>query len=264
MFDQVLSQCEQNVLSMTCCHGDERICNCNNCLHMGFWVTPDTYDCEKKNNYYVLKYGSSYISEIYHYLDNSQIIESFGTDNINILSLGCGFCPDYYAISQYIIDKKLTINFHYHGLDQSAAWNTTRLSLANSIYTQTDLLEPFSFQNFHIIMLNKVFSTIFRHEFANNFLLNLINAIGTSMQNNSILVFNDINHIAMGRDLFDKNISPLFHFSNIRKYYTNNPPYIESTWKKIPQNFLVFPVTALPFVEPVFFINRDIFFEYRK
>jgi hypothetical protein len=264
MFDQVLSQCEQNVLSMICCHDDERICNCYNCLYAGFRVTPDTYNCEKKNNYYVLKYGSSYISEIYHYLDNSQIIESFGADNINILSLGCGFCPDYYAISQYITDKGLGVHFHYNGLEYSAAWGTTRLSHANAICTQADLLNPFSFQNIHIIMLNKVFSTIFRHEFANEFLFNLSNAINTSMQQNSILVFNDINHIAMGRDLFDKSISPLFSISNIKKYYTDNPPYTESTWKKIPQNFLVSPITALPFIEPIDFINRNVFFEYRK
>jgi hypothetical protein len=143
-------------------------------------------------------------------------------------------------------------------------WATTRLSHANASYVQTDLLNPFSFQNIHIIMLNKVFSTIYRHGFTNEFLFNLSNAIDTSMQQNSILVFNDINHIAMGRDMFDKSISSLFSASKIKKYYTDNPPYIEKTWKKIPQNSVIFPVTALPFVEPIDFINRNVFFEYRK
>jgi hypothetical protein len=214
--------------------------------------------------YYVLKYGSSYLSETYHYLENSKIIESLNLNDINILSLGCGFCPDYYAISQYIADKGLSIHFQYCGLDQSEAWNTTRLAYQNLNYLQTDLLNPFSFQNAHIIMLNKVFSTLFRHGLANNFLFNLVNAINDSMQENAILIFNDINHIAMGRDLFNTRISPLFLASRIRRYYTDNPPYFEVSWVKIPQNSIICPVTSLPFVEPIDFINRNVFFEYRK
>jgi hypothetical protein len=233
-------------------------------LYSGFREKPDEYNCEKLTNYYVLKYGSSYISEIYHYLENSKIIESLGNTTINVLSLGCGFCPDYFAISQYITDKNLSVQFQYTGLEQSSAWNTTRLSFPNANCFQADLLKPFSFENIHIIMLNKVFSTIFRHGTANTFLFNLSNAINNSMLLDSILVFNDINHIKMGRDFFDTRISQLFSNQKIRKYYTDNPPYTEPAWEKIPQNHVVFPMTALPFIEPINFINRNVFFEYKK
>jgi hypothetical protein len=157
MFNDIITQCENNVLSMPCCHNDGRDCYCYNCLYAGFRNTPDEYDCDKKMNYYVLKYGSSYVSEIYHYLENSLLIESLNITNINILSLGCGFCPDYYAVSQYIANKKLKIDFQYYGLDISMAWNTTRLSYSNVHYEQSDLLQPFNIQNAHIIMLNKIF-----------------------------------------------------------------------------------------------------------
>lgn len=263
MFAQVLLQCEQNINSMPCCHDDGRVCNCYNCLYAGFRNIPDTYNCEKKNNYYVLKYGSSYISEIYHYLENSHILESLERDTINILSLGCGFCPDYYAISEYITNKGLAIHLQYDGLDKSMEWNTTRVPHANATYTQADILNPFSLQNAHIVMLNKIFSTVYRNGAANKFLSNLENAIKTSMQQNSILVFNDINSCHMGRDVFEKSISPLFSVANTKKYYTDTPPYTEDTWIKIPEDSLVVPVTALPFIEPIN-IRNNVFFEYRK
>ena len=152
MFSNIITQCENNVLSMPCCHNDGRNCNCYSCLYSGFRDTPDEYDCDKKMNYYVLKYGSSYISEIYHYLEDSQVLESLNKNSLNILSLGCGFCPDYYAIDQYITDKRLSISFQYCGLDNSIAWDKTRLSHSNIHYIQSDLLQLFNIQNANIIM----------------------------------------------------------------------------------------------------------------
>lgn len=61
MFTNTISQCESNLQSMFCCHEDDRDCNCYSCLYEGFNTVPDEYDCAKKMNYYVLKYGSSYI-----------------------------------------------------------------------------------------------------------------------------------------------------------------------------------------------------------
>jgi hypothetical protein len=84
------------------------------------------------------------------------------------------------------------------------------------------------------------------------------------MMQNAVLVFNDINSIHMGRDVFDRQISVLFSQSNMRKYYTDNPPYIGMGWIQMPQNTIICPMTALPSVEPINFINRNVFFEYRK
>jgi hypothetical protein len=240
---------------MPCCHNDERNCYCYSCLYSGFRNAPDEYDCDKKMSYYVLKYGSSYISEIYHYLENSQVLESLNKNAINILSLGCGFCPDYYAVVQYITDKKLNISFQYYGLDNSIAWDKTRLSHSNIHYTQSDLLQPFNIQNANIIMLSKLYDA---------FLSNFVTAINASMTQTAILIFNDVNSIHMGRDVFDRKISTLFLQNNIRRYYTDNPPYKEPNWIQIPQNSIVCPITALPFIEPINFINRNVFFEYRK
>jgi hypothetical protein len=253
MFNQVLAHCSQNILAMPCCHPVVTECNCHNCLNEGYYGNnPDTYDCKKKNNTYVQIYGLSYINEIYSYLDKSQIIESFVPDNINILSLGCGFCPDYYAISRYVTDKGLAVNFQYYGLEKSLAWDTTRpLQLINNC-RQADLLNPFSFNfhNIHIIMLNKVFSTLYRNGLANVFLSNLVNEINNSMQHDAILAFNDINTDDRGRDDFDKSISQYFNPNNVKRYYTGGfNPYFSS--KKIDVNY---PDHKY----------KSVFFEYRK
>jgi hypothetical protein len=237
---------------MPCCHPIGKECNCSDCLKKGYFGTiPDTYDCERKNNTYVQIYGLPFINEIHAYLDSSLIIESFETDIINLLSLGCGFCPDYYAVTQYITDKGLAVNFQYCGLEKSLAWNSTRSSQLNNNCSQTDLSNSFSFQNMHIIMLNKVFSTIYRNGLADIFLSNLSNAINNSMQQNAILVFNDININDRGRDNFDETILSFFNHNNVKKYYTGGYNPNNNPWEKIDVNY--------PDHE-----YKSVFFEYRK
>jgi SAM-dependent methyltransferase len=223
MFNQVLTKCLTNYQQMSCCHNDDRICDCYKCLQPGFYAGGlDKYDCHKKMNFYVLKYGPSYISEIYHSLTTSQLLERF-QDNINILSLGCGFSPDYYAILKYILDNNLVLNFRYYGWDISQFWDSTRPPLENIVYQTMDILRPFSFANSQIIMVNKIFSTVYRHNQYTIFLQNLISAITDTMEPNSILVFNDVNNYKTGRDKFDRCIAQLFNNVNVKRYY--NSPY---------------------------------------
>jgi hypothetical protein len=251
---------------MPCCHGDGRKCYCYDCLQPSFYVGGlDEYECSKKLNFYVLKYGPSYVSEIYHYLFISHILERFQGNNINILSLGCGFSPDYYAISKYINDQNLSLTFQYHGWDISAVWESTRLVLSNIMYQVVDLLSPFSIKNYQIIMMNKVFSTIHRHNNHVVFLQNLVDAINNTMASDSILVFNDVNNYKTGRDKFDNNISLLFNNANITKYYTDNPEYKgPGNWHNIHQNNIIYPTDYAPDIGPIDFINQNVFFEYRK
>ena len=99
MFNKLFRKCEENYYNKSekCCHQDGRSqCNCFFCLHDQFYNdASDYYDCKNKLNYYVLNYGASYISEIYYYLGTSRLLNNFN-NSINILSLGCGFAPDYF------------------------------------------------------------------------------------------------------------------------------------------------------------------------
>jgi hypothetical protein len=97
-------------------------------------------------------------------------------------------------------------------------------------------------------MLNKVFSTIYRNGFADKFLSNLIDAIDNSMQQNSILVFNDININDRGRDDFDKNMLHHFNSDNVKRYYTGGYHPFYGRWQQMDGIYSF----------------QSIFFEYRK
>jgi len=189
MFNKILSQCWTNYQSMSndCCQCEQyqiyQRCNCSFCLSKDFHKRPDEYECDKKMLFYVLNYGAAYISEIYHYLTTSGILTGY-TGRINILSLGCGFCPDHFAFAKYIADKSLDIELHYTGVDKSTAWDKTRMPLPNVNYQQgdfTDLTRLWPFNGFQIITVNKVFSTIRKHGASSDFLTNIQGAVKNSM-----------------------------------------------------------------------------------
>ena len=226
-------------------------------------IVIDKYECPKNLNFYVLKYGPSFISEIYYYLSVSHILEHFQGNCINVLSLGCGFSPDYFAISKYISDNKLTIKFNSCGWDISTIWQSTRLAKPNLVYQTVDLLKPFTFENCHIIMLNKVFSTICRYNNHSSFVKNLTDAIENTMFQGAGLIFNDVNNFKTGRDFFDNTVSPLFDSTNTRRYYTDDPAFKgDGTWYQIPQNQMIYPTDYAPDIAPLDFIAQYVFFEY--
>ena len=160
------------------------------------------------------------------------------------------------------------MSFQYDGWDISPDWNSTRLSSPNVIYSIVDLLNPFSIENYNIIMLNKVFSTIHRHGKHSIFLTNLVSAIKNTMAQGAFLLFNDINHRDNGRDIFDDSISSLFNSANIRKFFYDDPDNPVWTgngkWCKIRQNNLIYPTNYAPNIDPIRNIRHNVFFEYRK
>lgn len=262
MLDVLMQQCIQNIETTNCCHNNGRECNCYECLTTGFREEIDEYDCIKKMNYYVVKYGYSYASEIYQYLSTSRIIEQIDNQNMKILSLGCGFSPDYFAIQQYITDNGLNIEINYTGYDNSSYWDTARIVSPDLNYYIFDLTNQFSFDSFDIIMISKVFSTMYKHNSHTIFLKNLANAVIDTMQENSYLIFNDINSINMGRDVFSREIDRLFIHK--RKFYVGNPPYIDPIWTQLNRNCMVFHVVQNEGIDPINELRHNVFFEYRK
>jgi hypothetical protein len=149
---ELLLRCNRNLLALPCCHTDGRECNCYNCLKNNFWNVSDTYDCEKKVNYYVLNYGPSFESEIYHYLAFTQVLEEFESKRkLKILSLGCGFAPDLLAITTYIQDKGLKVKFEYCGVDQNNSWNKARYLTENAIFNNKDVSSLIILYGFDLI-----------------------------------------------------------------------------------------------------------------
>ena len=265
MFKRLLAQCKTNYNKMECC-GDRFKCDCGACLSEGFDIRSskvDTYKCAKRMNYYVLKYGSSGISEIYHYLSASKILETFQNQNIKIMSLGCGFAPDYYAIEKYIQDNKLSINFTYDGFDYSDFWRGARLSdIKNANYFLSDVTKaPIDFSKYQIIIICKLLSTLKNSSASvDAFLTNIISAVENTMAKNAVLIFNDFNSAYTGCDDFDEAVSSLFKKKFIRKYYAGSSAYHEPSWIEIKNNDIIYPPNAHALGQT----GQGVFFEFRK
>jgi len=231
---------------------------------MDFHDRPDTYNCEKKVNYYVLNYGPSFASEIYHYFSTSQVLENnFNNTTLNILSLGCGFSPELIALERYIRDYHLTINFNYRGIDSNQSWNNTRLHNANAQYIIDDVSHNINLIDMDIVFVIKLFSTLYKNNLSNQFLSSLRNAISSQLKANGLLIFIDVNSIHMGRDIFHNSVSNLF--TKCYQYYSGiNPPYSEYSWTRINQQNIVFTIPNNLSISPLPNLRNNIFFEYWK
>ncbi|MGB4498846.1 MAG: hypothetical protein WBI40_09110 [Methylococcaceae bacterium] len=86
---ETLKNYNERLSQYQCCSSNpEHICNCVNELSMDYDLSirnADTYDCPKKMDTYVIKYGVAYASEIYHYL----IASDFKTQQLPALAGSC-------------------------------------------------------------------------------------------------------------------------------------------------------------------------------
>lgn len=266
--DDVLLYCNQQVNNLDCCHDgrSKSDCNCYECLRGGFYLTPDEYSCPKKLCYYVMNYGPSFASEIYHYLTKSKIIDIFkkeNKDNLNILSLGCGFAPDMYAIDKYKHDNSIPISIFYKGYDIEQKWEEIRKPLSFSTFERKDLLSGFDLSNYDIVIINKLYSTLFRNKISLPFINILNKQINSNLPNNSYIVFIDI--LGDAKDEFDSEITGNCKFCKIQYYYFKNGTYnhkFRST--KINNIDNVFNIPKELKISPKSEVNKTIIFEYRK
>lgn len=260
---ELLNRCNTYRANNGCCHTDGRACNCYPCLQSGFYGMPDHYDCRKKLCYYVLNYGPSYASEIYHYLAASQILESFVPRGVvNILSLGCGFAPDLIAIDKYIRNNNLQLRVNYTGVDASDCWQPSRYVNATSVFHTGDVAAYMRMNGFDIVFMVKLFSTLLQNNQHQQFLQLLHTTITNELSAGSYLVFNDVNSWKKGRDIFHNSIRQ--HFTGLRQYYFADPPYHGDNWIHIPSQQIAFDIPANLTVNPLREIRQTVVFEYRK
>lgn len=262
--DHLLLECNKNLETMPCCHKDKRVCNCYNCLKGGFFEGQDSYNCKKKLSYYVVNYGPSFASELYHYFDKSHILETLSARNsgIKILSLGCGFAPDLVAISKYLEMKTLSINYTYHGIDLSQNWDCCRYTNKYATFSIDDVLSNITLENYDLIFVTKLFSTLKKNKQHLLFRKTLIDAISTQMLSESVLVFCDINSKWEGRDLFDNYVEN--EFNSVRRYCFTNPKYTPSNCTVIQNTDVVFKIPNGLKISPLMSTTNVVCFEYTK
>lgn len=266
MMRELLLRCQRNLSALPCCHTDGRPCNCYNCLQAGFYNArmPDKYDCPKKMNYYVLNYGPSFSSEFYYYLQRSNILNLFrpGTE-INVLSIGCGFAPDLIATLKYIGNQNLSLSVNYTGIDNSTNWQTARFESDNCRFVVQDVLHGINLSNYDIVVLAKVFSTINRSQCGTAFLRLLNQSIRSELRSGAYVIFNDINSIHLGRDLFHNSV--FRQFRSVRQFFfRDRQDWMGQDWIQIPDNTLAYRIPRGLSITPLNELRNNVVFEYRK
>jgi hypothetical protein len=231
MFENLYGQIEERLQQHKCngCIGDN-ICRENICNDLNVMYKPrqdgnyiEEYNCNGKTNSFVKRYGAAYISEIYHYLENSKILEPFKNSNLSVLALGSGFDPWYYAIKKYSDNRNLNINLDYTGYDKSENWAEVRPPYQNVRHYNADLTDCLNidFNRYNFIIADKVFSTIRKTtdiERINTFLQNISQSIHNLIRKNHKLIFREQ---ACARDIytFDFFMNNNINWDSVNYFY---------------------------------------------
>jgi len=258
---ELLSQADRVFRAQGCCHVPITDCRCQECLRTRFYGGTDYYTCLKCLSYYTMNYGPSYVSEVYHFLSTSQILEIFRGTTLNVLSLGCGFGPDLVALRNYITNCNLPLTLNYRGVDIEPNWQHLRLVGDAALFDTDTALQPFNLAGYDLVIINKLFSTLLANGQSNDFLTHLTSAIPT-MPDNTCVMFIDVNVQNRGRDIFDARVAPLFrttwrYFYPVGGAYTGSYTPINATTNicEIPDGLTVHPKLD---------VNKTIIFLYRK
>ncbi|MBF0407611.1 MAG: hypothetical protein HQM10_09675 [Candidatus Riflebacteria bacterium] len=253
----------------SCCHEDREPlqCSCRECCQPTYYGQKESYSCIKKSCYYVMNYGPSYASEIFHFLNMNPFIKNLGKNQVNVLSLGCGFGSDLLAIEKYLVTNLIKGKVDYHGIDIEKNWELLRPPKFSSNFCTADVfheLPKIDLSKYNVIFLNKFFSTLLnigRHE---EFLKLFSEKIKTAWGKNCFVVFNDVNHFKLGRDFFHNHMKTIFqksyqYYFKLKGAYNNNFEAIEE-YKNVFEVPDLLPKSSLPTVtKTVFFLYENVF-----
>ncbi|EAL0271421.1 hypothetical protein BVH42_04560 [Campylobacter lari] len=234
---------------------------CTECLQNTFYLDIEglaKYDCVKKLARYVLTYGPLYVSEIYSFLKEAEIIEKINKDIINILSLGSGFGPDNIAIEKYMKETKSKKISNYIGLDIEKNWRyITQNNSSPIIY---DILKKKNLQGYDILFLNKIVSSIVKNKQYDELKLS-IQKILDDLPYDAYVVFNDINLEKLKRDDFHNFLTNTYGLKQLDQFYFDG--YCSTGFKKLEldKEFLDNLKQDYPCKDN---INKTIIFLYQK
>lgn len=242
--------------------------NCKACLeeihyHKEYGKTD--YDCYNMINFYVCCYAFKYASELYCLSFQSNLLRNF--ENFNVLSFGCGPCPDLMALENY--NKPID----YFGIDKNTLWKNVHNEIEN--YTdRADISADFAYEDAieyvlqntlddkNIIVLQYFISHLYNTDQINKLYLfydNLLNnVIVPSLNNNNsvVIMINDVNSNNCGRDYFMALFNKLtergfncncqgFHFENKKTndFQRYGSPYENDLLRfEVPSAFDGYPV----------------------
>ncbi|PKN01897.1 MAG: hypothetical protein CVU77_02890 [Elusimicrobia bacterium HGW-Elusimicrobia-1] len=181
---------------------------------------------------------------------------------IKILSLGCGFAPDFLAATKYISDNDLSMSIDYHGIDMNDSWKSARYELTGARFSTDDVSVNIDLSGYDIVIIGKLFSTLMKNSLGGKFLDTFRWAVSSQLKKSAFVIFNDINSRNKGRDVFHNRVCDLF--TSVRQYYCDDPPYKGASWIPIPENHIVCSIPIGFEHSPLREIRQSVFFEYKK
>ena len=78
------------------------------------------YDCNPIMYFYTCCYAHKYASEMLYLMDQSELIDNIS--NFHVVSIGCGCCPDLMALEKYINVNMDHPTIQYCGIDLNTRW----------------------------------------------------------------------------------------------------------------------------------------------
>lgn len=183
------------------------------------------YDCQNLINFYACDYLYKYASEIWYLLRRS--VELPNLKAFNVLSIGCGACPDLMALESFLTEKQDNKSIAYLGIDVNDLWKPIHQEIASyqSPYIKKTLFcyeDAISFFNTHaidntnILILQYVISHLYNtnqigqlNTLYDNLIKNII--LHRNQSKPFIIIINDVNSNNRGRDYFTGLCDRLSH-----------------------------------------------------
>lgn len=236
LIDEIVDFCDKDYSSqdtknvckdckhLECCSG-----SCKHCLEEVHYPNKypkgmKNYECPNIINFYVCDYSYKYASEIWYLLNNTDTLKKL--DKFNIMSIGCGGCPDLMAFESFIRKESIEKPISYLGIDVNKLWEPIHKRVCEYCEKQSDmsitfeyadaiqLFNDYYFEDINIIILQYVISHFYNTDQINeieSFFDNLVENIIAHKSEESpfIIIINDVNSCNRGRDNFDILIEKL-------------------------------------------------------
>lgn len=202
---------------------------CGDCLKKKFFEKREEYrlrpyDCVPMTFFYTMYFGKKYAAEIACAMKKCFENGYFqNCETFNIASIGCGPSTELYGLIDFLSDGKSKKTLNYKGFDTNGIWgevhkklmecidkystlnacNENKLNiLANWHYCELTKNNDF-LKSCNLLILNYVVSDIYKKgesDALNDFLNNTLKAIIDELPAGAVIIINDGNSNALGRD----------------------------------------------------------------
>jgi len=224
MINEFLEFCTSNYSRAKKCRDCKNECpdtgDCEKCLeYIHYGKRENGYNCQNIFYFYGCKYTYKYASEIWYLLVRYRNLKRL--DELNILSLGCGSCPDFIGIDTLLKESKSKKTIKYYGVEINKDWNSIHSWIRKNSSNPFEIkyIDVFEFlkntdsffknNSSNIVIISYLISELLRSKSnISNFINLLINNILSKLPKDSYLIINDFN-----RGLTD--VDPRSHYGTI-------------------------------------------------